>query len=212
MKIALIDGAPLKGKAPAHVLMRKVKNVFRDHEIVEFDLHARITGMELAAGINACDALILVFPLAMDGVPAVVVQFMADMQYMLKKGMCVGAVAYDGLPGGRSCSTALRMLKCFATRAHMHWSMGLGIGQGDILTIMSKFKGGPFRHVNKALTTMMKAMTDMQEERDHYTDLGIPDFLYTNMASNRWEEKAEKHGLKPRDMRNGDPVDLRKKA
>lgn len=206
MKIALIDGSPSCGKNAAYVLIRKIKHIFQDHEIVVFDLQQVSSRMTLASGVNACDAFIIVSPLMLDGLPAVVIQFMADMQYMLKKGMQCAAVVYDGMPGGRSCMMALRMVKCFAGKLHMHWSMGLGIGQGDMLTSMGKFKGGPFRHVNRSLGVMKKAMSDMQEEQDHYVDLGLPDFLYVNMSMNRWEEKAQKHGLKAKDLRNTDPA------
>ncbi|MDR1438701.1 MAG: hypothetical protein LBJ10_01410 [Clostridiales bacterium] len=157
----------------------------------------------ILAAMRGCDALVLAFPLYVDGLPSHVVRFLDGWRQEIGAacgGAKVYALANNGFYEARQNSLALAMLGRFCERAGLGWGMGAGIGAGGMIGA-APIGRGPLAKLGEALDGMARKIAGLQSADSVYAEPNFPRFLYILAAHVGWRKQGRANGLSPRQLR-----------
>ncbi|MDR1873175.1 MAG: NAD(P)H-dependent oxidoreductase [Deltaproteobacteria bacterium] len=152
--------------------------------------------------IEGADALALVFPLYVDGLPSHFARFLdANVSAIAKAApqAKVYTVINNGYYEGCHNQAALEMVRHFALRAELSYGQGLGVGGGGMIPSVP-IGFGPLKNLGKALDSLAKNILNLTAQDDITIEPNISRWLYFKMAHLSFRLKAFKNGLKSRDL------------
>lgn len=206
MKISLINGSPKVKGSSSGIILDELKGYFDGHSVTEYALHAadRPTQLQLETWARQ-EALVLAFPLYVDGIPSHLLRDLIEMEAYFKNnpsGLMAYVVVNSGFYEGKQNKNALDMMKSWCEKAHVKWGQGVGIGGGGILAGLSNVPSGhgPRKNPSNALRELAQNVTETRSAEDIFVSPNFPRFLYKVMAEMGWRTQIKQNGLKTKDL------------
>jgi hypothetical protein len=163
---------------------------------------------ELLAAVDACDLLVLAFPLYVDHVPAPVIDLLQRIEER-RQGrstapvQVLAAIVNCGFPETFHCRPAGEIMRIFASQAGFRFLGCLALGMGGAIGNRPLAKaGGIVRHQVKALSQAAAFLADGKEIPAAVIGLMgkamMPRWFYNLMADWGWKRAAKKNGVSRR--------------
>jgi len=194
MRIAFINGSPRKNNSMSLQLLRA--------------LEERLPGCEIIRGWDeACEAIVLAFPLYVDGIPSNLLRELTVHERGLPPGTRVYAMVNNGFYEGAQNAVAIAMARNWCARAGVQWGQGMGVGGGGMLASRKPGRG-PLKSLGAALDTLASNVLAGDtapiafgaEREDMYTSPDIPRALYKLGGAMGLRKKGKMNGLSRREM------------
>ncbi|MCL2235594.1 MAG: NAD(P)H-dependent oxidoreductase [Defluviitaleaceae bacterium] len=202
MKILILNGSPKPSGSASEKLAEGLAQRLGNAEITMFN--AMKTGKdEFVAQVNAIDALVVVFPLYVDGLPSHLLRLLDEAKGEIKSSARVYSIANNGFYEGQQNHLALEMMRHFSASSGMEWGQGLGVGAGGMVGV-APFGSGPMKNIGKALDKMAQNILNKQNGDDFYIQPNFPKFLYKMAAHRSWYSQAKGNGISRKGILRGD--------
>jgi hypothetical protein len=204
MKIAFINGSPKppSDKSASSLIIKAIEAKLGPGVETQTSKVVGQSNDAILKAIEGAKALVLVFPLYVDGLPSHLVRFLDENVSAIAKAApeaMVFTVINNGYYEGFHNLAALEMVRHFAKRARLPYGQGLGSGGGGMIpSIPIGF--GPLKNLGKALSVLSKNILNLKAEGDITILPNIPRWLYFKMAHLNFRIKAFKNGLKTREL------------
>jgi hypothetical protein len=197
MKATIVIGTPKIGLSAsgciADFLERKLQNRMDCQTLnatskSEHDITQKLSG---------ANAIILIFPLYVDGLPSHVVKFLERLaptiSFLAPKAKLY-AINNCGFWETDNTVNAFSILKNFCLRASLTWGQGLGIGGGGVIEMRSLEKW-PLRKISKAIAEISDTIATVSQADDFFVQPSIPRFTYKIGAHFKWRSLASRNNI-----------------
>ena len=193
MKIMMIDGSPKVSKSNSEYFLNILSDFIESKDIVIKE-------------INTIDTLVFAFPLYVDSLPSHVLEFLIMLEENFKdnlKGVNVYVIVNCGFYEGKQNKIALNIMKCWCKKMNIKWAQGIGIGAGEMMGGLRNVPmgKGPNTNLGLALDNLAKNINENKSGDDIFTTPSMfPRFAFRLAANRFWISKANRNGLKKRDL------------
>lgn len=198
MRIALINGSPKKaGSATGYFLDCLRDKLGEEHVLVGM----RAEGEDFGQPVTM-DALVLAFPLYVDGIPSHCLRWMEGAERALREAGSaarVYVIAHNGFFEPEQNRLAIRMCRDWCGKAGLSWGQGLALGGGTMAPGMP-MGAGPLRAMGQALDVLAVNILLGESAEDENARPNFPRFLYKRMAEYGWKKEGKKNGLRKADL------------
>jgi len=200
-KIAFINGSPRRDASITARLLKLMED--------------RLPGREIARGWDAAvsggaGAILIAFPLYVDGIPSGLLRELMAREREIPPGTRVYAMANNGFYEGEQNAAAIAMVRHWCERAGLVWGQGIGVGAGEILkreAIMAMagvLARRSLRDFHRALDSlaghMLTPIALGAEGGDAYSRPGLPRAMYIRGGNISFYAAAKKNGLTKREI------------
>ena len=206
MKIMLIDGSPKVSKSNSEYFLNILSDFIESKDIVKYKLSKKVDYEDIIKEINTIDTLVFAFPLYVDSLPSHVLEFLIMLEENFKdnlKGVNVYVIANCGFYEGKQNKIALNIMKCWCKKMNIKWAQGIGIGAGEMMGGLRNVPmgKGPNTNLGLALDNLAKNINENKSGDDIFTTPSMfPRFAFRLAANRFWISKANRNGLKKRDL------------
>ncbi|MFR2743790.1 MAG: hypothetical protein ACLTA9_06230 [Clostridium saudiense] len=206
MKIMMIDGSPKVSKSNSEYFLNILSDFIESKDIVKYKLSKKVDYEDIIKEINTIDTLVFAFPLYVDSLPSHVLEFLIMLEENFKdnlKGVNVYVIANCGFYEGKQNKIALNIMKCWCKKMNIKWAQGIGIGAGEMMGGLRNVPmgKGPNTNLGLALDNLAKNINENKSEDDIFTTPSMfPRFAFRLVANRFWISKANRNGLKKRDL------------
>ena len=192
MKIAFINGSPKKRKSASEKIINElIKRLPEAQECVLCNPETQ-EAEEIISAIAGSGALVFVFPLYVDALPARLVKFLDESDKLKIAGRIPGAGVYavvnSGFYEARQNTTALSIMKNFCAHTGLDFLRGAAVGRW------------PLKGLARALDTLADNIKNRESGEDLFVAPGFPRFLYNLQGNQMWKKAAKKRGLTTKDL------------
>ncbi|MEG6523938.1 hypothetical protein [Desulfotomaculum sp. 1211_IL3151] len=203
-RVAALNASPKTTKSVSGMLIEKMEGILNlkidAYQATQLIRQEKIS--ESIAEIFTADALLIVFPLYVDSLPAPLIKLLTIMEETAKAANLslpvVYAICNCGFYEAEHTRPALHMLRHFALRAGLTWGYGIGIGGGGFVQSTSKnMAKGPGANIYAALCTLGEVIRNnsAEEREDVFVMPKIPRFLYKIGGNIGWRQMAKQNGV-----------------
>ena len=206
MKIMMIDGSPKVSKSNSEYFLNILSDFIESKDIVKYKLSKKVDYEDIIKEINTIDTLVFEFPLYVDSLPSHVLEFLIMLEENFKdnlKGVNVYVIANCGFYEGKQNKIALNIMKCWCKKMNIKWAQGIGIGAGEMMGGLRNVPmgKGPNTNLGLALDNLAKNINENKSGDDIFTTPSMfPRFAFRLAANRFWISKANRNGLKKRDL------------
>ena len=206
MKIMMIDGSPKVSKSNSEYFLNILSDFIESKDIVKYKLSKKVDYEDIIKEINTIDTLVFAFPLYVDSLPSHVLEFLIMLEENFKdnlKGVNVYVIANCGFYEGMQNKIALNIMKCWCKKMNIKWAQGIGIGAGEMMGGLRNVPmgKGPNTNLGLALDNLAKNINENKSGDDIFTTPSMfPRFAFRLAANRFWISKANRNGLKKRDL------------
>ena len=206
MKIMMIDGSPKVSKSNSEYFLNILSDFIESKDIVKYKLSKKVDYEDIIKEINTIDTLVFAFPLYVDSLPSHVLEFLIMLEENFKdnlKGVNVYVIANCGFYEGKQNRIALNIMKCWCKKMNIKWAQGIGIGAGEMMGGLRNVPmgKGPNTNLGLALDNLAKNINENKSGDDIFTTPSMfPRFAFRLAANRFWISKANRNGLKKRDL------------
>ena len=206
MKIMMIDGSPKVSKSNSEYFLNILSDFIESKDIVKYKLSKKVDYEDIIKEINTIDTLVFAFPLYVDSLPSHVLEFLIMLEENFKdnlKGLNVYVIANCGFYEGKQNKIALNIMKCWCKKMNIKWAQGIGIGAGEMMGGLRNVPmgKGPNTNLGLALDNLAKNINENKSGDDIFTTPSMfPRFAFRLAANRFWISKANRNGLKKRDL------------
>ena len=206
MKIMMIDGSPKVSKSNSEYFLNILSDFIESKDIVKYKLSKKVDYEDIIKEINTIDTLVFAFPLYVDSLPSHVLEFLIMLEENFKdnlKGVNVYVIANCGFYEGKQNKIALNIMKCWCKKMNIKWAQGIGIGAGELMGGLRNVPmgKGPNTNLGLALDNLAKNINENKSGDDIFTTPSMfPRFAFRLAANRFWISKANRNGLKKRDL------------
>lgn len=197
MKITILNASPKAENSVSQQLIERMLPYLADEEYGILALNAQMDENFAVNVINASDAVILVAPVYMAGLPSSAVAGLDLIEAKFKKkDLKVSAVLHSGNYEKQNTVPALDLVRHWCTRNGYTYIGGVGIGGGEIISAMTKLpmEYGPFRRLDQAYTSLVQSLKDGAGKDTCFSILG-PRWFYMHWIRRHWKKEAKKNGI-----------------
>ena len=202
MKVCMINGSPkLKDSASGLFLEALERKLGNENEFNHIDT-ASADLQELMDSARGSDAIVIAFPLYIDGIPSHLLRMLhAAEPYIaeISPNAKLYGIALNGFYEGVQNQTALDMLRNFCERAGLSWGQGAGIGASPMVHAIP-VGIGLNKKMGAALDVLAGNIISKQSSEDIFAQTGMPRFLYVMGGNMGWKRQAREHGLRSKDL------------
>lgn len=206
MKIMMIDGSPKVSKSNSEYFLNILSDFIESKDIVKYKLSKKVDYEDIIKEINTIDTLVFAFPLYVDSLPSHVLEFLIMLEENFKdnlKGVNVYVIANCGFYEGKQNKIVLNIMKCWCKKMNIKWAQGIGIGAGEMMGGLRNVPmgKGPNTNLGLALDNLAKNINENKSGDDIFTTPSMfPRFAFRLAANRFWISKANRNGLKKRDL------------
>ncbi len=203
-RIAAINGSPKVKNSVSGMLIDKIAEITMTKISVLHAIH--VSNQKDAKNqfneIFEAEALLLVFPLYVDSLPAPLIKTLNMLESAArsygKPLPKVFAVCNCGFYEAEHNRLALDIVRNFCDRAGFSWGYGVGIGGGGMIGFMPEnMAKGPAAHAYKALLALASDMLNgSQDAKNVYAAPAFPRFLYKLGGHMGWYRMAKANGVR----------------
>lgn len=202
----MIDGSPKVSKSNSEYFLNILSDFIESKDIVKYKLSKKVDYEDIIKEINTIDTLVFAFPLYVDSLPSHVLEFLIMLEENFKdnlKGVNVYVIANCGFYEGKQNKIALNIMKCWCKKMNIKWAQGIGIGAGEMMGGLRNVPmgKGPNTNLGLALDNLAKNINENKSGDDIFTTPSMfPRFAFRLAANRFWISKANRNGLKKRDL------------
>ncbi|MDR1578109.1 MAG: NAD(P)H-dependent oxidoreductase [Deltaproteobacteria bacterium] len=208
MSIALINGSPKRHGSASALVLARLQALLEPEQFLSVSAGDNFQGVN-PEDILGCQALVIAFPLYVDGVPAQLASFLATLSQIKSQPAIssfapsrklVYAVVNNGFHDATLNRLAIKSLTLFAKDLRWSWGQGLGVGGGAMWSTLPGVirnigqSWGPFAPLVKALGEIASHIKARRSGVDRYVDPALPSWLYAFLANLKWRFSALRHG------------------
>lgn len=201
MKIVMLNGSPKPAKSTSLYLLEGIAPRLTTFETVWHSAHSS-QPLSCAEDIKISDALLVAFPLYVDGIPAHLLDFFSQLELFLRGSGCrasVYAILNCGFYEARQCLNAMEMTRLWCEKSELQWGQGLALGAGGMGQVAPIGKG-PLTSLGKSFDAMAANITALQPGETLLTHPDFPRFLYKTAAHLGWRQQGRSNGLSAKDL------------
>lgn len=139
MKILIVSASPKKHFSTSAYFSQVLKLWLTGHQVSVIQLRSIQDYNKILEKLPAVDALVFAFPVYVDAIPSTVLDYLYKLQQDCMNNhfkLKVYSIHPCGFYEGHQCGLTLDMLKNFCIRSNMEWGGGIGIGAGEMLSII----------------------------------------------------------------------------
>ena len=202
----MIDGSPKVSKSNSEYFLNILSDFIESKDIVKYKLSKKVDYEDIIKEINTIDTLVFAFPLYVDSLPSHVLEFLIMLEENFKdnlKGVNVYVIVNCGFYEGKQNKIALNIMKCWCKKMNIKWAQGIGIGAGEMMGGLRNVPmgKGPNTNLGLALDNLAKNINENKSGDDIFiTPSMFPRFAFRLAANRFWISKANRNGLKKRDL------------
>ncbi len=208
MNILLMSGSPKKhGSASRSILLGLEKYISGKAEQAapgSVITHSHALDADIAEKAAGCNALVIAFPLYVDGIPSHLLTVMEKLERsaVISPDTRIYAIVNCGFYEGEHSEAALEMAKHWCDRCGAVWGGGLGFGGGGGLDMMDNVPMGygPKKSLGDGLQSIAEDIFDGSGIDCRYAHVDFPAFLYKLGGQSGWVQRAKASGLKRKDL------------
>lgn len=209
MKILMIDGSPKpRNSNSAYFLGELEKLLPEGTQIQKRSVNQKKQWKDSFAEVAQTDLLVIAFPLYVDGIQSVLLQYLVELEEYLhaqerRRTIKVYVLSNCGFPEGIQNHLAIDMMKCWCHRAGLSWGCGIGIGGGEMMGGMkSVLPGtGPKKSLGKALKAFAALAAKQESGETIYCNPNFSRFLFVLVGNKSWDAQAKKIGISKKQMK-----------
>ncbi len=197
MNILLLDGSPKAQNSASAYYLKALEGMLGGNTITWRSARGDDPNA-VAEQILAMDALVVAFPLYVDGIPSHLLAFLEELEQRLgrhKAYVPVYALCNAGFYEARQTQLALDMMKLWCEKAGLRWGKAIGIGAGG-MAMAAPVGQGPFANLGREFAALTDCIQRQVAAEDSFVEPGFPRFLYKSMAHQGWRAQAKKNGVR----------------
>lgn len=151
---------------------------------------------DMDVNLAAVHAIVIAFPLYVDGIPGHLLRFMEQLEARLRgnENVTVYALINNGFYESHQNAIAMEMMQHFCKAVGATWGGGLAIGAGGMINAAPIGKS-----FNKKLGVAMESLAEHVRKIKpfgiQYIEPAFPRFLYMRMAHIGWRRMGKRNGL-----------------
>lgn len=207
MKIALINGSPKAKDSNSEIVLNDLNTRLAGNEMINFSLRAPKLSISEMKSLISCDILIFAFPLYVDGIPSHMLKHLQMIEESIIKPdntptATVYAISNCGFYEGHQNNLALEIVKNWTNKVNLNWGMGVGIGCGEMLSVLKDIPDGkgPKKNYSDAISTIVNKILSKASADNIYFSPNFPRFAYKFLGEMGWRQQIKKSGGKTKDL------------
>lgn len=204
MKITIINGSPKTVKSNSEILGNYLFPLLKENNIKKYySIYFQLNDKTKNEIYNS-DVLIFIFPLYVDGIPSNLLKLLVkfEKENVVRPETKIYCIVNNGFYEGKQNFLALLHMKNWCKKVNAKWGQGIGIGSGELLPYLKKFKlgQGPLKNLEKILNKFSRNILTLNSDKNIYINPNWPKILYFIQGSFSWILKARKNNLKIREL------------
>ena len=204
MKIIIINGSPKTIKSNSEILGNYLFPLLKENNIKKYySIYFQLNDKTKNEIYNS-DVLIFIFPLYVDGIPSNLLKLLVNFEKenVVRPETKIYCIVNNGFYEGKQNFLALLHMKNWCKKVNAKWGQGIGIGSGELLPYLKKFKlgQGPLKNLEKILNRFSRNILTLNSDKNIYINPNWPKSLYFIQGSISWILKARKNNLKIREL------------
>ncbi len=204
MKIIIINGSPKTVKSNSEILGNYLFPLLKENNIKKYySIYFQLNDKTKNEIYNS-DILIFIFPLYIDGIPSNLLKLLVkfEKENVIRPETKIYCIVNNGFYEGKQNFLALLHMKNWCKKVNAKWGQGIGIGSGELLPYLKKFKlgQGPLKNLEKILNRLSRNILTLNSDKNFYINPNWPKILYFIQGSFSWILKARKNNLKIREL------------
>ena len=204
MKIIIINGSPKTVKSNSEILGNYLFPLLKENNIKKYySIYFQLNDKTKNEIYNS-DVLIFIFPLYVDGIPSNLLKLLIkfEKENVIRPKTKIYCIVNNGFYEGKQNFLALLHMKNWCKKVNAKWGQGIGIGSGELLPYLKKFKlgQGPLKNLEKILNRLSRNILTLNSDKNIYINPNWPKILYFIQGSFSWILKARKNNLKIREL------------
>ena len=204
MKITVINGSPKAVKSNSEILGNYLLSLIKEKEIKKYYSISFKLNDKIKNEIYNSDVLVFLFPLYVDGIPSNLLKLLIkfEKENVIRPKTKIYCIVNNGFYEGKQNFLALLHMKNWCKKVNAKWGQGIGIGSGELLPYLKKFKlgQGPLKNLEKILNRLSRNILTLNSDKNIYINPNWPKSLYFIQGSFSWILKARKNNLKIREL------------
>ena len=204
MKIIIINGSPKTIKSNSEILGNYLFPLLKENNIKKYySIYFQLNDKTKNEIYNS-DVLIFIFPLYVDGIPSNLLKLLVkfEKENVVRPKTKIYCIVNNGFYEGKQNFLALLHMKNWCKKVNAKWGQGIGIGSGELLPYLKKFKlgQGPLKNLEKILNRFSRNILTLNGDKNIYINPNWPKSLYFIQGSFSWILKARKNNIKIREL------------
>lgn len=204
MKIIIINGSPKTIKSNSEILGNYLFPLLKENNIKKYySIYFQLNDKTKNEIYNS-DVLIFIFPLYVDGIPSNLLKLLVNFEKenVVRPETKIYCIVNNGFYEGKQNFLALLHMKNWCKKVNAKWGQGIGIGSGELLPYLKKFKlgQGPLKNLEKTLNILSRNILTLNSDKNIYITPNWPRSLYFIQGSISWILKARKNNIKIREL------------
>ena len=204
MKIIIINGSPKTVKSNSEILGNYLFPLLKENNIKKYYSISFQLNDKTKNEIYNSDVLIFIFPLYVDGIPSNLLKLLVkfEKESVVRPETKIYCIVNNGFYEGKQNFLALLHMKNWCKKVNAKWGQGIGIGSGELLPYLKKFKlgQGPLKNLEKILNRLSRNILTLNSDKNIYINPNWPKSLYFIQGSFSWILKARKNNLKIQEL------------
>ena len=204
MKISVINGSPKAIKSNSEILGNYLSSLLKDNEIKKYYSISFRLNNENKNEIYNSDVLIFLFPLYVDGIPSNLLKLFVEFEKekVVNPATRVYCIVNNGFYEGKQNRLAILQMKNWCEKVKADWGQGIGVGAGELLPYLKKYKlgKGPLKNLGKVLDKFSANILTLKSDEDIYINSNWLKSLYFFQATISWILKGRKNNLRVREL------------
>ena len=204
MKIIIINGSPKTIKSNSEILGNYLFPLLKENNIKKYySIYFQLNDKTKNEIYNS-DVLIFIFPLYVDGIPSNLLKLLVkfEKENVVRPKTKIYCIVNNGFYEGKQNFLTLLHMKNWCKKVNAKWGQGIGIGSGELLPYLKKFKlgQGPLKNLEKILSRFSRNILTLNSDKNIYINPNWPKSLYFIQGSISWILKARKNNIKIREL------------
>lgn len=205
MKICIINGSPKGGKSNSELLIEYVMPQLKEQTIEIYNISRKQLTEEQYDSIQNCDALIFVFPLYIDSIPAHLLRFLIELEKRTfnNENTMVYCMLNNGFFEGKQNAVAIEQVRLWCKAVGLKWGQGIGIGAGEMQPFLKSIPlgHGPNKNVGRAIMELSGNVLGRRSGENILVSPNWPRLCWRIQSSTLvWYPRAKANGLSKKEM------------
>ena len=204
MKISIINGSPKAIKSNSEILGNYLSSLLKENEIKKYYSISFRLNDENKNEIYNSDVLIFLFPLHVDGIPSNLLKLLVkfEEEKVVKSETKIYCIVNNGFYESKQNRLAILQIKNWCEKVKARWGQGIGVGAGELLPYLKKYKlgQGPLKNLGNVLDEFSSNILTLKSDEDIYINPNWLKSLYFFQGSISWILKGRKNNLRVREL------------
>ena len=204
MKISIVNGSPKAIKSNSEILGSYLSSLLKENEIKKYYSISFRLNDENKNEIYNSDVLIFLFPLYVDGIPSNLLKLLVkfEEEKVVKFETKIYCIVNNGFYESKQNRLAILQMKNWCEKVKADWGQGIGVGAGELLPYLKKYKlgQGPLKNLGKVLDKFSTNILTLKSDEDIYINPNWLKSLYFFQATISWILKGRKNNLRVREL------------